>query len=110
MNATKIKKQGELFNALMYNNTDSSELQLGFLLGATWAYQNPDWTSTADAVPKQPKGDLSEITDTLLFCVKEKVYIGNYNYETEMFTSDQYIYDRCSVSHWMNLPKAPKKS
>jgi hypothetical protein len=77
----------------------------GFIVGARWADNNPNWVS----VKKQLPIGLGRV---LFVLDNDYVYIGEYNDEAEsnkFGMPSAFLRLRQRVTHWMELPNRPKR-
>lgn len=76
----------------------------GFMAGAEWADENPQWISVEDELPKKFERVLVYIGIDRLFDI---AYLENViNKQTWWMNNRREIFH---VTHWMPLPAPPKK-
>ena len=73
----------------------------GFIRGATWADEHPNWISVEDRLPEEKdKGE----SDMVLVTDGEQIWHGHYWYRI-----NDWISLVGKPTHWMPLPQQPKK-
>lgn len=74
----------------------------GFVRGAEWADEHPNWISVEDRLPEEKdKGE----SDMVLVTDGEQIWHGHYWYRI-----NDWISLVRKPTHWMPLPQLPKKN
>ena len=74
----------------------------GFLYGAMWADQHPNWISVEEELPEKHFVDTS--SKWVLVSIKGSVFIDSYNHKHK-----EWVNNGKRVTHWMQLPQPPRK-
>ena len=102
-----------------------ADVATAFLAGAQWADEHPRWISVEDEYPPfdaKENGTWRCSKDVLIFAPFRGVFVGRYECDDMygktywLFNGGSYPtvergdgYESSNVTHWMRLPKAPKK-
>lgn len=99
---TRVAKEVDASMEYAVNNPDASPDD-AFMRGVEWADEHPHWISIEDELPPRLDEDL-DVSITVIVCDEVNIGFGEYDFDKLKWFSDIR-----SVTHWMPIPKPPKK-